>query len=108
LDIRIIGKHVDITDAGRAKIEEKVSKLPKFYNSISDVEVIVEGNEGAAASSVEIIARAKHNHVFVAKHVGEDIYVCVDEVVRKVERQLKKHKQKQRDNKHSGGTIGKN
>jgi putative sigma-54 modulation protein len=95
-----------MTDADRARIEEKISKLPKFYNNINDVEVIVEGNEGAAASSVEIIVRAKRNHVFVAKHNGEDMYACVDEVVRKVEQQLKKHKQKQRDNKHSGGTTG--
>ena len=105
MDVRIIGKHMDITDAGRARIEEKISKLPKFYNNINDVEVIVEGSEGATASSVEIIVRAKRNHVFVAKHIGEDMYACVDEVVRKVERQLKKHKQKQRDNKHSGGTT---
>ena len=104
MDVRVIGKHVDITDAGRTRIEEKVSKLPKFYNGINDVEVIVEGNEGAAASSVEIIVRARRNHIFVAKHIGEDVYVCVDEVVRKIERQLKKHKQKIRDNKHPGGT----
>ena len=49
MDVRIIGKHVDITDAGRARIEEKISKLPKFYNNINDVEVIVEGNEGATS-----------------------------------------------------------
>jgi putative sigma-54 modulation protein len=102
LNIRIIGKHVDVTDAIKAKIEEKVSKLPKYYNSLNDIEVIVEGNEGGIAGSVEIIARAEHGHVFVAKQTGEDIYACVDEVVKKVERQLIKHKQKERDNKHSG------
>jgi putative sigma-54 modulation protein len=98
---------MDITDAGRTRIEEKISKLPKFYNSINDVEVIVEGNEGATASSVEIIIRAKRSHVFVAKHIGEDMYSCVDEVVKKIERQLKKHKQKIRDDKHPGGATGK-
>jgi putative sigma-54 modulation protein len=100
LDIRIIGKHVSITKDSRASIEEKIAKLPRYYNGIDDIEVIVEGNEGAVVGSVEIIARAKRNHTFVAKHVGEDMYVCVDEVVKKIERQLKKHKQKQRDNKH--------
>jgi len=103
LDVRIIGKHIEITDAIRAKIEEKISKLPKYYNNINNVEVIVVGNEGSVAGSVEIIARAKHNHVFVAKHVGADMYACVDEVEKKIERQLIKHKQKERDNKHAGG-----
>jgi putative sigma-54 modulation protein len=96
---------VNITDAGRTRIEEKISKLPRYYSSINDIEVIVEGNEGATAGSVEVIARAKRNHVFVAKHVGQDMYACVDEVVKKIERQLKKHKQKERDNRHPGTTT---
>jgi ribosomal subunit interface protein len=77
--------------------------LPKYYNNINNVEVIVVGNEGSVVGSVEIVARAKHNHVFVAKHVGADMYACIDEVERKIERQLSKHKQKERDNKHAGG-----
>ncbi|MBN1788603.1 MAG: ribosome-associated translation inhibitor RaiA [Sedimentisphaerales bacterium] len=105
MNIQIIGKHLDVTDAMKTKIEEKISKLPKYYNSLDDVEVIVEGNEGGASSSVEVIARAKHNRVFVAKQAGVDMYVCLDEVVKKIERQLTKHKQKERDNKHTGVTT---
>jgi len=105
LDVRITGKHADITDAIKAKIEGKISRLPKFYNIINDVEVIVEGNEGGIAGSVEIIVRARHNHIFVAKQVGQDMYGCVDEVIRKIECQLKRQKQKERDNKHTGKTA---
>ncbi len=101
MDVRIIGKHMDMTDAIKAKIEGEISRLPKFYNIIENVEVIVEGSKDGATSSVEIIVRARHNHIFVAKQVGQDIYGCVDEVIRKVERQLKKQKQKERDNKHT-------
>jgi putative sigma-54 modulation protein len=97
-----------MTETDRAIIEEKIDKLPRYYNSIYDVEVIVEGNKGATVGSVEIIARAKHNNVFVAKHTGEDMYVCIDEAVKKIESQLKKHKEKQRDNKHSGTAAEQN
>lgn len=100
MDIRIIGKHIDITDEIREKIEEKVSQLPKFYSSILDVEVIIEGGKEGAAGSVEIIVRARHNRVFVAKQVGQDINGCAEEVMRKIERQITKQKQKERDNKH--------
>jgi ribosome-associated translation inhibitor RaiA len=31
------------------------------------------------------------------------MYICVDKAVEKVERQLTKQKQKERDNKHTGG-----
>ncbi|HBG28069.1 MAG: ribosomal subunit interface protein [Planctomycetes bacterium GWF2_41_51] len=103
MDIQIIGKHVTITDTIRERIEEKVSGLPKFYSSVLEIEVIVESNKDGALTSVEIIARAKHNHTFVAKTDGADIYACVDDVVKKIERQLVKQKQKERDNKH--GTM---
>jgi putative sigma-54 modulation protein len=107
LDVRIIGKHVEITDDSRARIEEKIAKLPRYNNNIYDIEIIIEGGKGSAISKVEIIVRAGRNHIFVAKHSGEDMFACIDEVVKKIEIQLKKQKQKQRDNKHSGGAIAK-
>jgi ribosomal subunit interface protein len=96
---------MEMTDSIKTRIEEKVSGLAHFYNSIMDVEAIVEGSKDGASSSVEIIARARHNHVFVGKETGEDMYACVDEAVKKVERQLTKQKQKERDNKHTGGEL---
>ncbi|MHC4367568.1 MAG: HPF/RaiA family ribosome-associated protein, partial [Planctomycetota bacterium] len=40
----ITGKHIEITEAIRAHAEEKTAKLPKYYNSITRVEVIIDGN----------------------------------------------------------------
>ncbi len=102
MDIKIVSKHVEIADDGRERIEEKVSKLPRYNNSIYDIEIIIEGGKGSATVKVEIIVRASRNHVFVAKDSGEDIFICVDEAVSKIETQLKKQKEKQRDNKHPG------
>ncbi len=103
MDIRIVGKHMEMTDAIKTRIEDKVSGLPKFYNSVLDVEVIVEGSKDGLSKSVEIIARSRHSHVFVAKQTGEDMYTCVDDAIKKLERQLTKQKEKERDNKHTEG-----
>lgn len=103
MDIRIVGKHMEMTEDIKARIEEKVSGFPRFYSSVLDVEVIIEGGKNGASSSVEVIVRAKHNHVFIGKHTDHDVYVCIDQAVEKVERQLTKQKQKERDNKHAGG-----
>lgn len=105
MDIKIVGKHMEMTDAIKTRIEEKVSGIPHYYSSVLDVEVIVEGSKDGVSSSVEIIARARHNHVFVAKHTGPEMYVCVDEAVKKIERQVTKQKEKERDNKHTGGEV---
>lgn len=99
----ISGKHVEITEAIRMHAEEKTSKLPKYYNSINQIEVIIDGNQGGSNTSVEIIARAEHSKVFVGTETGEDAYRCIDMAVHKLERQLRRAKSKERDNKHKGG-----
>ncbi len=98
----ITGKHIDITEAIRKHAEEKTSKLPKYYNSINHVEVIIDGNQDGHIS-VEIIARAEHGKVFVVTETGEDAYQCIDLATHKLERQLRRKKGRERDNKHTGG-----
>jgi putative sigma-54 modulation protein len=96
----ISGKHIEITEAIKAYAEEKTSKLPKYYNSINQVEVIVDGGQGSN-TNVEIIARAEHSKVFVGTQTGGDAYRCIDMAVHKLERQLRRAKSKERDNKHT-------
>lgn len=96
--ITITGKHIEITDAIRSHIEEKAEKLPRYYDSVGQIEVVLDGNEGSG-QSVEIIVHAEHNDMLIAKETGNDIYTCIDTVVHKMERQLKKAKEKQRTHK---------
>jgi len=98
----ITGKHIEITEAIRRYAEEKTSKLPKYYNSINQVEVIIDGERGGN-TSVEIIARGEHSKVFVVTESGENAYRCIDVAVHKLERQLRRKKGKERNKKHVGG-----
>lgn len=99
MQFTITGKHIDITEALRNHAEEKTSKLPRYYNTINHVEVIIDAGSGKQ-TSVEIIARGEHSNLFVATESGDDAYQCIDLVVHKLERQLRKKKTKERDNKH--------
>jgi len=96
--VTVTGKHIEMTDAIRAHAEEKVGKLPRYHNSISQIEVILEGNEGGM-QGVEILVHAEHNDLLVAKETGTDTYTCIDAAVHKMERQLRKAKEKQRGHK---------
>ena len=98
----ITGKHIEITEAIRRHAEEKTSKLPKYYNSINRVEVIIDGNQGGD-TNVEVIAKAEHGKIFVGTEAGQDAYRCIDMAVHKLERQLRRKKSRERDDKHSGG-----
>ncbi len=96
----ITGKHIEITDAIRLHAQEKVEKLPRYFDSITQIEVVVEGNEGGK-QGVEIIVHAEHNDLLIAKETGDDTYACIDLAIHKLERQLRKIKEKQRNHKHS-------
>ena len=95
----ISGKHVDIPVALKSYAEEKTSKLPRFYNLINQVEVIIDGKEGNNIS-VEVIARGEHKKIFVVKEKCSDVYAGVDLAVHRIEQQLRKIKKKERDKKH--------
>ena len=98
----ISGKHIEITEAIKKHAEEKTSKLPKYYNSINQVEVVIDDSPGSNYS-VQIMARGEHSKLFVVSETGDDAYKCIDIAVHKLERQLKKKKQKERNNKHING-----
>lgn len=100
----IAGKHIEITDSFKVYAEEKTSKLPRFYSSINRVEVVVDQEQGGSSLSVEVIARAERSKVFVVTERGEDAYRCIDLAIRKLERQLRRTKTKERDNKHRGNS----
>ncbi|MHC4426115.1 MAG: ribosome hibernation-promoting factor, HPF/YfiA family [Planctomycetota bacterium] len=97
----ITGKHISITEAIKTHAQKKTSKLPRYYDSINQVEVMIDGNDGGKIG-VEVIARAEHNKVFVVTETGQDVRRCVDLAVHKLQRQLRRQKGKERDNKHTG------
>ncbi len=101
MDITISGRHLEITPAIRQFTEEKAGRLPKYYDSIQTIEVILDGSE-AKAKRAEVIVSAEHNNRFVAHHEGEDLYGCIEQAVHKVQTQVTAHKDKYRNRKHSG------
>jgi len=101
----ITGKHIDITEALRTHAQEKTAKLPRFYDNINQVNVIISGNShpsGRNNVTVEIIATIEHDKEAVVTESGEDAYICLDIAVHKLERLLTKKKEKQREHKRPG------
>lgn len=97
--VTVTGKHLEITDAIRSHVEKKASKLPRYLNSVMQVSVIVEA-VATSLFAVEAIVSVQHHEDVVAREQGSDLYACIDLVMHKLERQLHKIKEKQRDNKH--------
>jgi putative sigma-54 modulation protein len=101
VNIIVTGRHLEVTVAIRNYAEEKVNKLPKYYDLIQDIEVILDGSD-SKQKKAEVIVKAEHNNTFVASHAGDDLYGCIDQTCHKMERQLTEHKTRFRNRKHMG------
>ena len=97
MQIRLTGRHVEISDEVRDYVETKSEKLGKYYDRIHEVEVIL-GHE-KEQFSVEMIVHADHRHTFVTRETGPDTFALVDISIEKLGRQLTKHKEKVRNRK---------
>ncbi len=100
MQIRVSGRHVELTDDVREYIDSKANKLPRFYDRIHEIEVVL-GHE-SEQFTLDMIVRADRKHTFIARETGPDTFALVDLVIEKMERQLTKHKEKHRNRKHEG------
>jgi len=99
VNIVVKARHMDVTDAMKEYVENKASKLTRFYDRLHTIEVILDLE--ADKPSVEIIASGKKS-TFVASHHSDEMYSCIDQCLHKVSEQLRRHKDKVRD--HQGPT----
>ena len=102
MQIRVTGRHVQVTQEVRDYLEEKAGKLPRFYDRIHGIEAILDHESDQF--SAEVVVHADGKQTFVARGTGPDTFVLIDQVIEKLERQLTKHKERRRDHKFDGYT----
>ncbi|MEO1236435.1 MAG: ribosome-associated translation inhibitor RaiA [Planctomycetota bacterium] len=93
MDVTVTGRHLEITDPIRDHAVARANKLPRYFDRISRVEVVV-GRKDNHTYDVELIAHVDGHEHFVAHGQHEDPYAAVDDAEAKLERQLADHKDK--------------
>ncbi len=100
MQIKISARHGHLSDETQAKIKEKLEKLPRYYDRLSSIDATVD-LEHREAPNVDLRVSAEHKHDFVAVCHSTELMAAVDEVVEKMEQQLRKYKTKIQD-RHRG------
>jgi putative sigma-54 modulation protein len=92
-DMKIVikGKHIEVTDAIRNYLEKKLSKIERYLDHI--LEVIVTFSVEKNRHIVEVTLQA-NRALIRAEEETDDMYTSIDKVVDKLERQIKKYKEK--------------
>ena len=104
MQISITGHHVDITQALRAYVESKLARLERHFDNMTNVHVIlsIQKERQKAEATIHV---SRGNLFADAEH--EDMYAAIDGLVDKLDRQLKKYKEKLVQNRR-GETVRKN
>ena len=91
MKVSVTGHHVEVTDSLRNHVEEKMGKIKRHFDNVTNVHVIltVEKLEQKAEATVQI-SGAK----LFADDTREDMYQAIDNMVDKLDRQIIKYKEK--------------
>lgn len=91
MKLNIRGDKVTITQAMKAYITEKLSKLDKYFENPDEITANVLARIKGLEQIIEVTALTKR-FTLRAEESNEDFYAAVDLVVSKLERQIRKNK----------------
>jgi putative sigma-54 modulation protein len=102
MQLSLTGHHMDITDSLRGYVEEKMQRLERHFDHVTNVHVILspEKNQQKAEATVHISG----GDVF-ADSTHEDMYAAIDALIDKLDRQVLKHKEKMQSRRGSSAPI---
>ena len=103
VQINVSARHGHLSPASQSKIVAKVSRLRRYFNRLTALNVTVD-LQNSTLPAVEIVAKAERFHDMVSHENAAQLWRSVDGAVQKLEQQLRKHKEKVRDHKHVQNT----
>ncbi|GHT15333.1 ribosomal subunit interface protein [Planctomycetales bacterium] len=93
MQLNISALHGDISEATRAKIAQKLEKIQRFFERLTAIEATVDLSK-SDEPEISVVVKCEHKHDISASHRSKDMFGSVDQVVAKLEQQVKKHKEK--------------
>ena len=97
MHIHVNGKNIEITDAIKAYVKEKLGKVANHYDQITAIDVILTVIKNPAASGryiAEVSCKLSGKNIHVEVSEDESMYASINLVADKLDRQVKKFKDK--------------
>jgi putative sigma-54 modulation protein len=102
MQLNLSGHHIDITTALRDYVSNKMERLERHFDNVTNMHVILsveklrqKAEATLHVSGANLFANAEH----------ENMYAAIDALADKLDRQIKKHKEKTKDHNQASGGI---
>jgi putative sigma-54 modulation protein len=96
MQLTVTGHHVEISPSLREYVDAKLAKVQRHFDNVTDIHCIltVEKLLHKAEATIHLGGGTIH-----ADSVAEDMYAAIDTLVDKLDRQVKKYKEKVTDHR---------
>jgi putative sigma-54 modulation protein len=102
MQVNLTGHHVDLTPPLRDYVNSKMERLQRHCDVVTDIHVVLSVEK--LRHKAEATLHVNGGNVF-ADAVQEDMYAAIDSLTDKLDRQVKKHKEKMTDHHRREGSI---
>jgi putative sigma-54 modulation protein len=93
MQFQVKGRNLEVSDAIRSYAEQKLAKLDRQLNDPRvELELAVERNPSIAANHVAEATIWTHGPVLRAREASSDMRASIDQLVEKLERQVKRYR----------------
>jgi putative sigma-54 modulation protein len=96
MQLSISGHHLDITDAIKQHSEEKLVKIKHHFDHVININMIlgIEKDVQIAEATIHVSGAD-----LFAKAESDNMYTSIDQMVNKLDAQIRKHKEKLNDHR---------
>ena len=100
MQINITGHHIEVTQALRAYVTEKLQRILRHFDDVISIDVILKVENHHMQAEAKVNAARKS---LFATESGSDMYAAIDGLIDKLDKQVRRHKDRLRGN-HANST----
>lgn len=102
MQINLSGHHIDVTPALRSYVESKFERIERHFDHVTNIHVVlsVEKQRQKAEATIHVAGASIH-----ADDEHDDMYAAIDLLIDKLDRQVRKFKEKKTDHHRADGGL---
>lgn len=104
MQIEITGHHVDVTQALRAYVTEKLDRLERHFGNLIGARVVLRLEKLQHQAEATVSVGGRPNDLY-AEAIAADMYAAIDEMIDKLDRQVRRHKDKVTDHHRAAARV---
>ena len=102
MNLNLTGHHLLITPAIREYVTSKLERVTRHFDHVIDVNVVLSVDKLRQQITANLHIRGKEIH---AECVEADMYAAIDALADKLDRQVRRHKEKRNGSRHEPAVI---